>query len=82
MKEELQSYEKKKKKKQTTELIRSKLQPTKERVEKNSVDMGERAKSLEFTQDQLDEELGNVKEEIEKLYPNIKCVEHDLLNPD
>ena len=73
---------KKKKNKQTTELIRSKLQPTKERVEKNSVDMGERAKSLEFTQDQLDEELGNVKEEIEKLYPNIKCVEHDLLNPD
>ena len=73
---------KKKQNKQTTELIRSKLQPTKERVEKNSVDMGERAKSLEFTQDQLDEELGNVKEEIEKLYPNIKCVEHDLLNPD
>lgn len=44
--------------------------------------MGEFTKSLEFTQDQLDEEISNVKKEIEKLYRNIKSVENDFLYPE
>ena len=44
--------------------------------------MGELSKSLEFTQSQLDEELGNVKKDITKLENNIKSIEKDLLDPD
>ena len=40
------------------------------------------ANYLEFTQSQLDEELGNVKKDITKLENNIKSIEKDLLDPD
>ena len=56
VKEELQNHEK-----NITELIQSKLQATNEHLDKIFVDMGDLAKSLEFIQDQLDDEIGNVK---------------------
>ena len=40
------------------------------------------ANYLEFTQSQLDEELGNVKKDITKLENKIKSIEKDLLDPD
>ena len=43
--------------------------------------MGELSKSLEFTQSQIDEELGNVKKGITKLENNNKSTEKDLLDP-
>ena len=43
--------------------------------------MGELSKSLEFTQSQIDEELGNVKKGITKLENNNKSTDKDLLDP-
>ena len=44
--------------------------------------MGALTKSLEFTQDQLNEKISNLKKEIEKLDWNIKSIEKDLLDPE
>ena len=63
-------------------LIVSNLQATNERPDKIATEMSELSKSLEFTQSQLDEELGNVKKDITKLDNNIKSIEKDLLGPD
>lgn len=47
------------------------------------MDMGESMKSLEFTQDQLDEEIGDVKKKkYKKLDRNIKFVKNELLDPE
>ena len=43
--------------------------------------MGELSQSLEFTQSQLDGELGSLKKDIIKLENNIKSMERDLLDP-
>ena len=48
-------------------LINSNLQATNERLDKIATEMGELSKSLEFTQSQLDEELGRLKKDITKL---------------
>ena len=63
-------------------LINSNLQAKNERLNKLVIEMGESTKSLEFTQSQLDEELGSVKEDINKLENNIKSIEKDFLDPD
>ena len=44
--------------------------------------MGKLSKSIEYTQSQLDEELGNVKKDITRLENNIKSIKKDLLDPD
>ena len=44
--------------------------------------MEELSKSLEFTQSQLDDELGSVKKDITKLENNIKSIGKDLLDLD
>ena len=77
VKEELAAHEK-----TIKALINSNLQATNERLDKIATEMGELSKSLEFTQSQLDEELGNVKKDITKLENNIKSIEKDLLDPD
>ena len=77
VKEELAAHEK-----TIKALINSNLQATNERLDKIATEMGELSKSLEFTQSQLDEELGNVKKDITKLENNIKSTEKDLLDPD
>ena len=60
-----------------------KLQTTNKCLDKISMDMGESMKSLEFTQDQLDEEIGDVKKKkYKKLDRNIKCVKNELLDPE
>ena len=59
-----------------------KLQATNECVDKISGDICELKKSLQFTQDQLGEELRNIKKEIEKLDGNIKCMENEFLDSD
>ena len=77
VKEELASQEK-----TIKALINSNLQATNERLDKIATKMGELSKRLEFTQSQLDEELGSVKKGITKLESNIKSIEKDLLDPD
>ena len=59
-------------------LINSNLKATNERLDKIATEMGELSKSLEFTQSQIDEELGNVKKGITKLENNIKSIEKDF----
>ena len=56
VKEELAAHEK-----TIKALINSNLQATNERLDKIATGMGELSKSLEFTQSQLNEELGSVK---------------------
>ena len=63
-------------------LINSNLQATNEHLDKIATEMGELSKTLEFTQSQLDEELGSVEKDITKLENNIKSIEKDLLDPD
>ena len=63
-------------------LINSNLKATNERLDKIAAEMGELSKSLEFTQSQLDEELGNVKKDITKLENSAKSIEKDLLDAD
>ena len=77
VKEELTAHEK-----TIKALMNSNLKATNERLDKIATEMGELSKSLEFTQSQLDEELGNVKKDITKLENNIKSIEKDLLDPD
>ena len=64
------------------ELIHSNLQGTNEPSEKCSADIIELIKTLESTQDQLNEEISNVKERTEKSDKNIKKAKNDLLDPD
>ena len=77
VKEELSAHEK-----TIKALANSNLQATTERLDKIATEMGELSKSLEFTQSQLDEELGSVKKDIPKLENNIKSIEKDILDPD
>ena len=77
VKEELSAHEK-----TIKALTNSNLQATTERLDKIATEMGELSKRLEFTQSQLDEELGSVKKDIPKLENNIKSIEKDLLDPD
>ena len=64
--------------KKIDEMIKLHLQSTNERLHKISKDVIEVTKSLEFTQSTQSEELGSVKNDIEKLAPDMKELENDL----
>lgn len=51
-------------------------------MDKIFADLDQLTKGLEFSQDQLYEEIDIVKKEIEKPYRNIKCIENDFLDPE
>ena len=44
--------------------------------------MNKLTKSLEFTQDQLEGEINNIKENIKHLGTSIKGIEDDILDPN
>ena len=77
VKEELAAHEK-----TIKALIKSNLKATNERLDNIAAEMGKLSKSIEYTQSQLDEELGNVKKDITRLENNIKSIKKDLLDPD
>ena len=58
------------------------LQATNERLGKIATEMDELSGSLEFMQNQLDEELWSGKQGITILENNIKSTEKDLFDPD
>ena len=58
------------------------LQNTNDRLDKISKEMNKLTKSLEFTQDQLEGEINNIKENIKHLGTSIKGIEDDILDPN
>ena len=65
-----------------SEMISNNLQNTNDRLDKISKEMNELTKSLEFTQDQLEGEINNIKENIKHLETSIKGIKDDLLDPN
>ena len=65
-----------------SERISNNLQNTNDRLDKISKEMTELTKSFEFTQDQLEGEINNIKENIKHLEKSIKRIEDDLLDPN
>ena len=63
-------------------MISNNLQNTNERLGKISKEMIELTKSLEFTQDQSEGEINNIKEKIKHLETSIKGIKDDLLDPN
>ena len=63
-----------------SERISNNLQNTNDRLDKISKEMTELTKSFEFTQDQLEGEINNIKENIKHLEKSIKRIEDDLLD--
>ena len=63
-------------------MISNNLQNTNDCLDKLSKEMTELTKCLEFTQDQLEGEINNIKENIKHLESRIKGIEDDLLDPN
>ena len=62
-------------------MIHSKLQATNERFNKIFKDMGKLTKSLELTQDQHDDELGNVRKRNRKIRSKHQMCGEQLFRP-
>ena len=77
VKEEFKEHETK-----MSETISKNLQNANLRLDKISKEMTELTKSSEFTQDQLEGEINNIKENIKHLETSIKKTEDDLLDPN
>ena len=65
-----------------SETISNNLQNANLRLDKISKEMTELTKSFEFTHDQLEGEINNIKENIKHLETSIKKTEDDLLDPN
>ena len=65
-----------------SETISNNLQNANLRLDKISKEMTELTKSFEFTHDQLEGEINNIKENIKHLEKSIKKTEDDLLDPN
>ena len=76
IKEDLGEHEKK-----LSEILKSQLQNTNERLDKISNEVLE-IKSLEFIQGKLDEEIAIVKNDISKIKSDMQVLEDDLLDPN
>ena len=63
-------------------MISKNLQNTNDRLDKLSKGINELTKTIEFTQDQLEGKINNIKENIKHLEISIKGIEDDLLDPD
>ena len=77
IKEELGEHEKK-----LNEILKPQLQNTYERLGKKSNEVLEIAKSSEYTQGKLGEELAIVKNNISKIKSDMQVLEDDLLDPN
>ena len=77
VKEEFKEHEAK-----MSEMVSNNLHNTNDCLDEISKEITELTKSLEFTQDQLDGEINNIKENIRNLETSIKGIEDDLLDPN
>ena len=64
------------------EVISNNLKNTNDRLDKISKEMNELTKSIGFTQDQLEGEINNIKENIKHLEKSIKGIKEKLLDPN
>ena len=77
MKEEFKKHETK-----VSEIIINNFQNTNDLLDKISKEVTGITKSIGFTQDQLEEEINNIKKNIKNLETSIKGIKDDLLDPD
>ena len=77
VKEEIKNHEEK-----VGEIIKAQLENTNNRLDRISQEVVDITKSLEFTQEQLDEELAKLKNDIGKIQTDMKYIEDDLLDPE
>ena len=63
-------------------MINASINDTKERLDKISQDVSDLKQSLEFTQDENKEEIGNINTKLKDLQKNVKDIEEDLLDPE
>ena len=75
VKEEIENREEK-----IDEIIKAQLENKYNRLDRISQKVVEISKSLEFTQEQLDEELAKLKNDVGKIQTNIKDIENNLLD--
>ena len=76
VREELEDHQE-----EVSEIIKSQLTNTNERLDKISQEIVEITKSLELTQEELHDGLANVKNDIKKVQTDLREIEDDLLDP-
>ena len=76
VREELEDHQE-----EVSEIIKSQLTNTNERLDKISQEVVEITKSLEFTQEELHDSLANVKNDIKKVQTDQREIEDHLLDP-
>ena len=77
VKEEIKNHEE-----EVGEIIKGQLENTNNRLDRISQEVVDITKSLEFTQEQLDEELAKLKNDTGKIQTDMKYIEDDLLDPE
>ena len=77
VKEEIKNHEEK-----VGEIIKAQLENTNNRRDRISQDVVDMTKSLEFTQEQLVEELAKLKNDVGKIQTDMKYIEDNLLDPE
>ena len=77
VKEEIKNYEEK-----VGEIIKAQLENTKNRLDRILQEVADITKSLEFMQEQLDEELAKLKNDVGKIQTDMKYIEDDLSEPE
>ena len=77
VKEEIKNHEEK-----VGEIIKAQLENTNNRLDRISQEVVDITKSLEFTQEQLDEELAKLKNDVGKIQTDMKYIEDDLLDSE
>ena len=76
VKEEIKNHEEK-----VGEINKAQLENTNNRLDRISQEVVDITKSLEFTQEQLDEELAKLKNYVGKIQTDMKYIEDNLLDP-
>ena len=77
VKEEIKNHEEK-----VGKIIKVQLENTNHRLDRISQEVVDITKSLEFTQEQLDEESAKLKNDVRKIQTDMKYIEDDLLDPE
>ena len=77
VKEELEDHEKK-----FCEILKSHLETANKRLNKNSDEVVELTKNLEFTQAEVKEEITNIKDDLNQVKNEIQELGEDVLDPD
>lgn len=64
------------------EMINASIKDTNDRLDKISQDVSDLKQSLEFTQDEVKNEIDSINTKVKNLEKNVKVIEEDLLDPE